>query len=129
MIPNVLQGTDSPMGTMQFFDISGNIILISDLIDYNVYIYTILNNIKTNHFVFKKNPVGIDGSIIIVDPNTIGWIVDRNMTKKIFPGIIYVEIDVKLTASGDYISSSQKVGMDGYPLANIIQGAAPNIMN
>src|ERR1035437_11088874 len=56
----ILQGTDVPMATVQIKDDQGNLISLSNMNDFNIYVYSILNGIKTLRFTFKKNPLGTD---------------------------------------------------------------------
>lgn len=128
MADRILQGTDVPMGTIKVKDDNGVVIPLASLNDYNVYVYYIKNDIKTNLFTFKKNPVGNDKPIVVVDSETQGFIVDRTMTLKCPPGDLYIESVIKLTATGDYISSLKKTGVDGLILCTIIQSANGNAM-
>jgi hypothetical protein len=125
---NILQGTDVPMGTIKVKDDSGNFIPLASMNDYNIYVYSIKNGIKTNIVTFKKTPVGTDKPIIIVDSETQGFIVDRTITKNIPPGDLYVESVIKMTATSDYVSSLRKSGVDGLLLCTIVQSSQPNSM-
>jgi len=127
-VEKVLQGTDVSMRTFQIKDDAGVNIAIADINDYNIYVYTVSNGVKTHLFNFKKTPVGDDNEIVVVDTNTIGFIVNRNLTKTLEPCRLYAEIEVQLTASSDYISSLINSGKDSFIICDIVQSSNPLVL-
>lgn len=127
-VEKVLQGTDVLMRTFQVKDSAGVNIAIADIEDYNIYVYSLSNGVKTHHFNFKKTPVGDDNSIVVVDSNTIGFIVNRNLTKTLEPCRLYAEIEVKLDASASYVSSFMNVGNDAYIVCDIVESSNPLVL-
>ncbi len=126
---NILQGTDVPMATIKIKDDAGSFIPLASMDDYNIYVYSLKNGVKTNVVTFKKTPVGTDKAIIVVDSETQGFIVDRTVTKITPPGDLYVESVIKMTATSDYVSSLRKSGVDGLLLCTIVQSSQPNAMS
>lgn len=127
-VEKVLQGTDVTMRTFNINDSAGVAILIADLNDYNIYVYSLSDNKKVNQLVFRKTPVGDDKSIVVVDTTTIGFIVDREYTATAPVGKLYAEIEVQIDASASYISSLQSVGNDSYVICEIIESANPKAL-
>lgn len=127
-VEKVLQGTDVTMRTFEIKDNAGANIPIADLDDYNIYVYSLTNGVKTHLFNFKKTPVGDDNSIVVVDTNTIGFIVNRNLTKTLEPCRLYAEIEVRIDAAADYISSLMNVGNDSYIVCDIIESSNPLVL-
>lgn len=127
-VEKVLQGTDVSMRTFQIKDDAGVNIAIADINDYNIYVYTLDNGVKTHLFNFKKTPIGDDNDIVVVDANTIGFIVNRDLTKGLEPCRLYAEIEVQLTASSDYISSLINSGKDSFVVCDIIQSSNPKAL-
>lgn len=124
---NILQGTDVTMRTFTIKDSGGTIIPIANILDYHIYVYSLANGLKTNKITYKKTPVAAtDKQIVVVDTNTIGFVVDRNYTKTAKPGLLYAEIEVQLTTSSSYVSSKMNTGADAYVVCNIIQSANPS---
>ena len=124
-VEKVLQGTDVTMRTFQVKDSAGVNIPIADIDDYNIYVYSLANGVKTHLFNFKKTPIGDDNSIVVVDVNTIGFIVNRNLTKTLEPCRLYAEIEVRIDATADYISSLMNIGNDSYIVCDIIESSNP----
>lgn len=127
-VEKVLQGTDVTMRTFQVNDSAGSPVLIADLLNYHIYVYSLSNGVKTNQLTFKKTPIGDDKSIVVVDTTTIGFIVDRSYTKTAEIGYLYAEIEVQLTASSNYISSKINSGNDAYIVCNIVESANPSAL-
>jgi hypothetical protein len=124
-VENILKGTDVTIRTFEVKDSAGANILIANLEDYNIYVYQLNNNVKTHLFTFRKTPVGDDKQIVVVDTETIGFVVDRTQTVLCDTGRLYAEIEVQLTANSNYISSLQNVGNDAYVVCNIVESANP----
>lgn len=127
-VEKILRGTDVTMRTFQVKDSAGTLINIADILDYNIYVYSIEDNEKVHQLTFRKTPVGDDKSIVIVDTTTIGFIVDRNYTKTAPLGNLYAEIEVQLTASSNYVSSKQNTGNDDYVVCEIIESSNPEAL-
>ncbi len=123
----IMQGNDVPMRTFKIKDSNGSLINIDDINDYQIFIYSVANSKKTNLFTFKKTPDTDKGekAIAVVDTTTIGFVIDRTQTKN-KTGVLYAELKIRMTATSDYISSLQNSGADGYEVAELVEGAAPN---
>jgi hypothetical protein len=127
-VENILQGTDCTMRTFNINDSAGTAVLIADILDYHIYVYSLANGVKTNQLTFKKTPVGDDKSVVVVDTTTIGFIVDRTYTKTAPVGYLYAEIEVQMTASASYVSSKQNSANDSYIVCNIVESANPSAL-
>lgn len=127
-VEKILKGTDVTMRTFQVKDSSGTLIPIADILDYNIYVYAIEDEGKVHQLTFRKTPVGDDKSIIVVDANTIGFVVDREYTANAPIGYLYAEIEVQITATSSYISSKQNVGNDEYIICEIIESSNPKAL-
>lgn len=119
----VMQGNDVAMRTFNIQDSNGSNILIANINDYNIYVYSLDNGEKKNKLIFRKTPGTGEKQIIVVDTTTIGFVVDRNYTKTAKPGKLYAEIEVQISAGSAYISSLQNSGYDGYAICEIVQSA------
>jgi hypothetical protein len=122
---DILQGTDVPMRTFKTYDEDGTVVLVADMNDYAVFIYTVSDaGAKTLHYTFKKTPGVGEYSMVTVDTSTLGFVVTRTMTAAFSAGTtIYAEIEVQLSAS-NYPSSLQNSAKDGFVVANIIESAS-----
>jgi hypothetical protein len=128
---NIIKGTDVPLSTIIIYqDVADptTTVSLASMNDYQIYVYSITNGVKKNYATFKKTPVGLDKPIIIVTPYTQGFIVDRQITNKVPDNtILYVEAVYEIPGAG-YISSTQKIGNDGFQLATIVPSANPLAM-
>lgn len=94
----LIQGTDLSPITFQVQDDSGNLVLISDLSDYQVYVYYKQDDVKVNLFNYKKNPVGDDSSVSVIDTTTLGFSLTRQQTSGIVAGtVLYFESVIIMT--------------------------------
>lgn len=121
---NILQGADVPMRTFKTYDADGTVVLVADMNDYAVFIYTLGDDgTKTLRYTFKKTPGVGEYSMVTVDTSTLGFVVNRTMTAALGVSTIYAEIEVQLSAT-NYPSSLQNSSKDGFLVANIIESAS-----
>lgn len=124
----IMRGCDVPMRTFQIVDPANNNapIHIDTIEDIKINVYKRNEQgAKTNVAIFRLEPQGDNGEIEIVDNDTgkVGFVVNREMTKKMKPGKIYAEIEVKLTTTDAYINSLAKLGKDSYEVCEIIENS------
>lgn len=124
----IMRGCDVPMRVFQIIDPNNNNapIEINTINDIKINVYKRNEQgAKTNVAIFRLTPEGNNGQIETVDDalGKVGFVVNRTMTKAMKPGKIYAEIEVKLTASDDYINSLVKLGKDSYEVCEIIENS------
>lgn len=122
----VIQGTDFTM-TIVLNDNNGNPIPLSNMVDYQAYIYYYKNNSKTNFATFKKTPVGNDSQIVALNATTQQIILNRQQTLTAPLGELYIESVILLPGSSSYINSNEKIGNDQL-LCKIVQSPNPKSM-
>ncbi len=122
----VIQGTDFTI-TIVVNDDNGDPILLSNMQDYQAYIYYYRNTTKTNLFTFKKTPGISDSQIIALDTTTQQIILNRQQTLIAPLTELYIESVVLLPGSSSYINSFEKIGNDQL-LCKIVPSPNPKSM-
>jgi len=117
------QGVDITQRTFVVNDSNGDPIAVASMNDYAINVYQVVNGRKVHRQSYTKNGTG-ENDTQVVDSTTIGFIVTRNHTRAMLPGLLYAEIRVQLTAASDYISSLQNNGAVGYEVAEIVESSS-----
>lgn len=126
---DIIQGQDFGPIAIVAKDDNGNPYGLSNLIDYQAYVYYVSNGIKNPLLTYKLNPLPStdDKSFITLDSNTFGFILDRDDTASFPVGELYVQIAIMATASAVFDSSQQKFGID-FLIGNMIQSPYPTLL-
>jgi hypothetical protein len=107
-------GNDDIQVQVTIKDQAGVPLTISALNAVEVYIYIMVKGSKTLKATYKKGNSGYYGITTVNDSGgIIEIILNRQLTRGLPEGKIYLETKVQLSASSSFISSLQNVGAPG----------------
>ncbi|MEO6901537.1 MAG: hypothetical protein ABI241_00455 [Bacteroidia bacterium] len=100
----------------------------NDLSDYTISVYQNCNGIKNEPlFIFKKGATGIASITIDSLDNTLAYIIiNRKLTANIPAKELFLEIEVSITQSGNYIGGKATAIETAIPLFQLDQSSNRN---
>jgi hypothetical protein len=108
-------------------DEDGVAFTISALNALEFYVYRLENNNKVLIATYKKSNTGVYGITTITDASGIVEIVlNREKTRTLTTGKIYLETRIQLTATSAFISSLQNLGATGIEIDTNVTSANPD---
>jgi hypothetical protein len=108
-------------------DEDGVAFTISALNALEFYAYRLDNNQKVLIATYKKSNTGVYGITTITDGSGIVEIIlNREKTRNLPNGIVYLETRIQLSASSEFISSLQNLGVNGTQIDTTTTSANPN---
>lgn len=117
------QGGDYEIA-IPFKDKNGISIPLSSLDDYTISIYRVCGGIKELLFLFRKGAIGISAIDIDTTDDSIAIIVlNRNLTAQINPNELFVEVELQVSQSGNYINGKANAKETGISLFKLCQAA------
>lgn len=100
---------------------------ISALNAYEVYAYHVYNGVKTLFATYKNTNTGIYGIVVNDSANgKIDIVLNREKTRTLAEGKIYLEVRVQLSVGSEFIASKQNVGATGIEIDTNYISANPN---
>lgn len=107
-------GNDDIQVQVTIKDGVGVALTISALNAVEIYIYVMVKGVKTLKATYKKGNTGYYGIATINDADGIVEIIlNRQLTRGLPDGKVYLETKVQLSASSSFISSLQNLGAPG----------------
>lgn len=110
-------------------DSAGTPITISALNALEIYLYELVKGEKALRATYKKGNTGLYGITTVTDASGIVDIfINRQLTRTLITGKLYLETKVQLTASSSFISNLQNIGSVGQEIDTIEKTANPNTL-
>lgn len=118
MIETFLPGTDIP--TRLKFKSKGGLIKFPDLLDFQLYVYTMSGHRKNVIETYKKADTGKTKIAIVpgVD-GEISFVINRERTGNMYNVLLYAELYVQEAATSDFIDSLMYEAVSGIELCKI----------
>jgi len=108
-------------------DNSGNPIVISSLNALEIYIYELIKGEKSLKATYKKGNAGLYKITTYDDANgVVDIIINRQMTRTLTTGKLYLETKAQFNATSDFISSLQNIGSTGVEIDLVEKTANAN---
>lgn len=110
-------------------DSAGTPLTISALNALEVYLYTLVKGVKELKATYRNGNTGLYGMTITDDAGgVVEIVINRQLTRGLPDGKLYLETKVQLNAGSEFISSLQNVGSAGIEIDTIEMTANKNTL-
>lgn len=110
-------------------DSAGTPLTISALNALEIYLYELVKGLKVLKATYKKGNTGLYTITTVTDASGIVDIfINRQLTRTLSTGKLYLETKVRLTASASFISSLQNIGSTGVEIDTVEMTANNNTL-
>lgn len=117
---------DDIQARLTITDSAGTPLTISALNALEVYLYELVRGEKSLKATYKKGNTGLYGITTVTDASGIVDIfINRQLTRTLSTGKLYLEVKVQLSASSSFISSLQNIGSSGVEI-DVVEATANN---
>ena len=110
-------------------DSAGTPLTISALNALEVYLYTLVKGVKELKATYRNGNTGLYGMEVTDDAGgVVEIVINRQLTRALPDGKLYLETKVQLNAGSEFISSLQNVGSPGIEIDTIEMTANKNTL-
>lgn len=120
---------DDIQARLTITDSAGVALTISALNALEVYLYELVKGLKVLKATYKKGNTGLYGITTVTDAaGIVDIFINRQLTRTLSTGKLYLETKVQLNASASFISSLQNVGSLGIEIDTVEMTANNNTL-